>query len=292
MISESISVRLLKKLAKDSLKTLYEERELDSIIYILFEHYLGFSRKEYIIMTDILVDAKVTQKIKEAIRKLKCSIPIQYIIGEAHFYELNFLVDNNVLIPRKETEELVHWIINDFSAQEKKQNKHNIIDIGTGSGCIAIVLKKNLDFADVTAIDISEKALNVAKKNADLHHTSIKFINHNILLKKTYNSFGQYDIIVSNPPYIEEKDKPIINKNVLNYEPHQALFVPDNDPLIYYKAIIDFSLIKLKKEGKVYFEINEKFGKEVINVLNDKGFSNIILKKDLNNKDRMISASK
>ncbi len=290
MLSEPSTVKSLSKLAKDSLSSIYQERELNAIIFILFEHYLGFSKKDCISRSDDLIDINYTQKIKYAIQKLQYHIPVQYIIGKANFYDLDFYVDKNVLIPRMETEELVNWIIKDINSQKKTKNQLNIIDIGTGSGCISITLKKTLDFVDVTAVDVSEMALKVAKRNADFHNTKIKFINHNILFDKLKLYSEKFDIIVSNPPYIEEKDKPIISKNVLKFEPHLALFVPDYDPLVFYKSIIDFSLVNLKKGGKLYFEINEKFGTEIKKILKEKGLYNIILRKDLNEKDRMVSA--
>jgi len=290
MPSESVTVKYLRIYTKDSLRSIYKEKELESVIQILFDHYLGFSKIDCITMAESFINVTIARKIEYAVQKLQYGIPVQYVIGQAHFYNLDFYLDRNVLIPRKETEELVHWIINDINIKIKDQKKFKIIDIGTGSGCIAIVLKKNLDFADIDAIDISEKALKVAKRNADLHNISIRFLNYDILSENIKLSQEKYDVIVSNPPYIEEKDMKILGKNVLNFEPHRALFVPDDDPLLFYKSIIDFSLANLKRNGKLYFEINEKFGREIINILKEKGFRNIFLKKDINNKDRMISA--
>jgi release factor glutamine methyltransferase len=189
-----------------------------------------------------------------------------------------------------ETEELVKWIIDDNDSLKAENKKLQIIDIGTGSGCIAVILKNHFRQADLTGVDVTEKILKVAKRNADHHNVAINFIKHNILTDKLKIYSEKFDIIVSNPPYIEEKDKPIIHKNVLKFEPHLALFVPDYDPLVFYRAIIDFSISNLKKGGKVYFEINEKFGTEIRKILNEKGLSNVILRKDLNNKDRMVSA--
>lgn len=290
MQSEPLTVKSLKTFAKNALKTLYQDKERDSLIHLLFENYLGYSKIDCITMSDELVDPSIAQKIKYAVQKLQYHIPIQYIIGKAHFFDREFYTDKNVLIPRMETEELVHWILSDLKGNQKDKEKIKIIDIGTGSGCIAITLKKNIDFAEITAVDVSEKAIKVAKKNAEFHSADIKFLNHNILGNFSNIYFEKFDIIVSNPPYIEEKDKRIIRKNVLDFEPHLALFVPDDDPLLFYKSIIEFSLYNLNKNGKLYFEINEKFGKEIVSILKERGFKNIILKKDINNKDRMISA--
>ncbi len=288
MKSKTPTVRYLKDLAKNALKPIYPDGEINSITGILFEHYLGFSKTDMVIRADAEVDEKITQKIRYSIQKLQYGIPVQYLISTASFYGMEFFVDKNVLIPRMETEELVKWIIND--SQHSKDKKLNIIDIGTGSGCIVVLLKKYFGNADVIGVDVTEKILKVAKRNADHHNVAINFIKHNILTDKLKTYAGKFDIIVSNPPYIEEKDKPIIHKNVLKFEPHLALFVPDYDPLVFYRSIIDFSISNLKKGGKIYFEINEKFGDDIRKILNEKGLSNVILKKDMNNKDRMVAA--
>ena len=239
-----------------------------------------------------MIDEAISNQIKNAIVKLQQHTPVQYVIGKANFYDLELFVDNNVLIPRQETEELVNWMINDVKILPVKPNELNILDIGTGSGCIAIALKKNITFADITAIDLSENALNVAKINATTYNTPINFINFDILSENNPSFNQKFDIIVSNPPYITEYEKKYMNKNVLNFEPHQALFVENEEPLLFYDAIIKFSLTNLKAKGKLYFEINEKYGKEIVNTLKKHHFKHIILKKDLNHKDRMISAEK
>jgi release factor glutamine methyltransferase len=290
MQSKTPTVRCLMDLAKDALKSLYPVGEINSIISILFDHYLGFSKADLIIRADTEMDENISRKVRYALQKLQYGIPVQYIISTAAFYGLDFFVDKNVLIPRMETEELVKWIIDDNDSLKAENKKLQIIDIGTGSGCIAVILKNHFRQADLTGVDVTEKILKVAKRNADHHNVAINFIKHNILTDKLKIYSEKFDIIVSNPPYIEEKDKPIIHKNVLKFEPHLALFVPDYDPLVFYRAIIDFSISNLKKGGKVYFEINEKFGTEIRKILNEKGLSNVILRKDLNNKDRMVSA--
>ena len=287
-----LTVKNLSTFAKNSLNTIYQEREVDAIIYILFEHYLGFSKTDCIIQASKLIDETISNQIKDAIIKLQQHTPIQYIIEKANFYDLELFIDNNVLIPRQETEELVNWMINDIKILPVKPNELNILDIGTGSGCIAIALKKNIIFANITAIDLSENALNVAKINATTYNTPINFINFDILSEKN-PSFNQiFDIIVSNPPYITENEKIFMNKNVLNFEPHQALYVENENPLMFYKAILNFSHTNLSNNGRIYFEINESYGEAIIELMKEYNFNHIILKKDLNQKDRMVSAEK
>jgi release factor glutamine methyltransferase len=220
--------------------------------------------------------------------KLQQEIPIQYILGKTHFYGLDFEVDENVLIPRQETEELVEWIIT--NQQINKSINQQILDIGTGSGCIAISLAKNLTSAKVYAIDVSEKALNVAQKNADLNQVEVTFINQNIL--ETEDLQASFDIIVSNPPYVRNLEKAEIKKNVLANEPHLALFVDDHDALIFYRKIAELAQKNLKENGQLYFEINQYLGKEMVDLLQKMGFVEVALRKDIYGNDRMIMAMK
>ena len=223
--------------------------------------------------------------------------PIQYIIGETEFYRLPFYVNQHVLIPRPETEELVEWIISLPNSSQKEKNL-NILDIGTGSGCIAISLAKNLPNASVFAIDISKKALQVAKQNAVLNEVTVEFIEYDILssnIIQTPSIRGKnlnlkFDIIVSNPPYVRQLERQEIKNNVLNYEPHIALFVENDNPLLFYNHIIDFAKENLTKNGKLYVEINQYLGQETVTLLKEKGFTNIELKKDLFGNDRMVRA--
>jgi len=201
---------------------------------------------------------------------------------------LNFEVDESVLIPRPETEELVRWIIDE--AQSDYDKKFSILDIGTGSGCIAIALKKNLPMAKVSAMDISEGALNVALQNALKNITEIEFIHNDILFGKNLELSQKYEIIVSNPPYVCQSEKSLMKANIIDNEPSIALFVADDNPLVFYDAIADFSLVNLKSGGKLFFEINEHFGNEVCDLLKLKGFRDVILKQDFQGKDRMIKA--
>ena len=216
---------------------------------------------------------------------------MQYVLHEAYFCRMKLYVDEHVLIPRPETEELVSWIIEDVR-HGMRDIQRTMLDVGTGSGCIAIALKKNLPEADVYAIDVSEKALQVAKKNAVQQHTEIQFSEIDILNTETRKSLPVLDYIISNPPYIKEEEAFQMNDNVVKFEPHVALFVPDHNPLLFYEVISTFGLQHLKNNGKIFFEINEVSGDEVTKLLTAKGYKKIELKKDMQGKDRMIKAER
>ena len=282
---------------KKELNTLYPDNEIQSFINIIFRHLLDYSK------TDIIhtkLSKSISLQIQEIVFQLKKYKPIQYIIGKTGFFDLEFKVSPAVMIPRPETEELVQWII-----QETNNNPEvHILDIGTGSGCIAIALAKNLGNSTVDAVDISEKALKIAKQNALDNNVNINFTQLNILNREQHHFINRkprrisiqrgkskYDIIVSNPPYVLEKDKQLMQQNVLNYEPKIALFVSNTEPLIFYEAIADFAIKHLKKSGKIYLEINEFLSAEIENLLYKKLFSNITIRKDLNGKDRMVCGS-
>lgn len=270
----------------------YPKEEINSFFYLLVNHILYLNKIEVALDPNFYVNNSVTEFFKNALAELKSEKPIQYIIGSTEFYGLPFTVNKNTLIPRPETEELVDWIVKD--AQKTNLQPTTILDIGTGSGCIAISLAKNLPSAEVYAIDISEKALQVAKQNAKQNGVTVHFIEADILSSDTNLNTTKdlrFDIIVSNPPYIRNLEKVEIKKNVLDYEPHTALFVNDENPLIFYKAIADFAKKNLKKEGKLYLEINQYLGKETISLLQNKGFKNTELRKDLFGNDRMLKAS-
>ena len=224
----------------------------------------------------------------EILDKLKLEIPIQYILGITHFYGSEFNVNENVLIPRPETEELVEWIISSAVNMPKFKNL-KILDIGTGSGCIAISLVKNIPNAEVFAIDISDNALATAKENADLNKVTVAFIQRNILETKDLEQ--QFDIIVSNPPYVRNLEKAEIKRNVLENEPHLALFVEDNDALIFYRKIAELATKNLSAEGKLFFEINQYLGKETVELLEKMQFKNSELRKDIYGNDRMIACN-
>ena len=268
----------------------YPDTEIMSFFQILSEHILKLKRIDITLNLYQVVSGKKYEKFQTAVERLKKYEPIQYIIGETEFFGLPFKVNNNVLIPRPETEELVDWIIN---AIDKKDNL-KILDIGTGSGCIAISLAKNLPFSKGYGIDVSSEALKVAKENAKLNGVEVNFIEENILsvCNSSLDIEPTFDIIVSNPPYVRQLEKEEIKTNVLDNEPHLALFVEDDDALQFYKAICQFTVNNLSDTGLLFFEINEYLGDEMIKLLKDYNFKNIELKKDIFGKDRMIKATK
>lgn len=281
----SNKIKDILRFFRDELKDSYENDELETIIVYCFEFYLKISRADLKIQEENTVSESELLKFNFAVKELKRHKPIQYVLGEADFYRFKFKVNEHVLIPRPETEELVHLIIKD-----NKLESPAILDIGTGSGCIPIALKKNIRSAKVTAIDISEEALEVAKHNAKLNGVEVEFIFNDILSQKNNNQqpITNFDIIVSNPPYICISEKESMNKNVLEYEPHLALFIENDDPLLFYKAICDYALKHLNKDGKIYFEINQSLGSETKNLLENKGFKNVDLIKDLSNNNRIL----
>lgn len=271
---------------KKELEELYHARETESMAYILLEYVLKFSKTQIQLNRTENIKIEHVQQIKTYTQELKTSKPIQYVLGETEFYDLTFKLNEHTLIPRPETEELVHAIIN-----ENKQEGLHILDIGTGSGCIPVALAKNLKKALVSSADISAEAIKKAKENALLNQVDINFFHRDILKWKTFN-WENFDIIVSNPPYVTEAEKSKMEKNVLDHEPHTALFVSDHDPLIFYRTIAELALQYLKKGGKLYFEINESLGYEMVDLLEQKGFNSICLRTDINGKNRMISAIK
>ncbi len=279
------TIKSIQDLFKEELKTIYPQREIEGIIYILLEHLLNYSKIDIQLNKNEKIEQNIFDQISSALQDLKKSLPIQYIIGETEFYDLTFKVNEHTLIPRQETEELVHAIIN-----ENKIVAPKILDIGTGSGCIPVVLAHSIVGANVSSVDISEGAIVIAKENATLNNVTIDFHHCNFLKWDEYSWKKGYDIIVSNPPYVKESEKELMEENVLAYEPHTALFVDDEDPLIFYRRIAEFAQVHLKKGGKLYFEINEALGQEMIELQKSLGFSSIRLMKDLNGRDRMTSA--
>lgn len=277
---------------QQGLTAVYDSRENEAITLLVLEEITGISRAKLKAFPEDEVDGEFVEKIQGILEELKTGRPVQYILGSTEFYGLNFLVNPATLIPRPETEELVEWIIESQKLKIKSQ-KLSILDIGTGSGCIAISLKKNLPGADVTAIDISADALHTARQNAVINKVKVEFIENDILNSSEFKVKSQkYDVIVSNPPYVTLEDKLQMHQNVTGFEPHSALFVPENDPLIFYKAIADYALEHLSPGGLLFFEINENFGKETVELLADKGFTNIELRQDMSGRDRMVKAVK
>ena len=268
---------------KEELKEFYPDFEIESIAYLVLKKVLKLNRTQILLNKNKELENDEHGEITKILNELKKHKPIQYILGETEFYGLNFKMDERVLIPRQETEELVDWIITD----NKNKEGIKIMDIGTGSGCIAICLAKKIPGSSIFGIDISDGALALAIENTLKNNTLVKFIKFDILEPKT-QKFKKFDIIVSNPPYIAESETAELAKNVLLYEPGLALFVKDSNPLLFYEKIGDFAINHLNPHGKLYFEINERYGKKIIELLRNKGFADIQLKKDINGKDRMV----
>jgi release factor glutamine methyltransferase len=285
LLLPGMNFKALRQHFIEEIGAVYDSEEASSIFYMALEQISNWNRSK--LMQNHLkeVDSNELERYKEVIQELKSGVPIQHILQDAFFYGLHFEVNAHVLIPRVETEELIHWIVEAVHPAEI----HSMLDIGTGSGCIAVTLKKNLPEAKVYAMDISAQALSVAKKNALANHTDVEFINANIL---DYQSDLNLDLIVSNPPYIKEDERHAMHSIVLDHEPHQALFVSNENPLLFYKAIADFALTNLNENGYLFFEINEYLGEETVNMLSDKGLKNITLRKDMQGKDRMICCRK
>jgi release factor glutamine methyltransferase len=274
----------------EALSKIYPKTEIDSFFFLMIEEKLNLQRIDTVLKPDLLISQDNLTTFLKIIKRLQNEEPIQYILKKTSFYGLPFIVDKNTLIPRPETEELVAWIIEEASKGKlHKKDKISILDIGTGTGCIPISLAKNLIKSSVSAIDISQKALLIAKKNALLNNTKIDFFEMDIL--NTESLPQKFDIIVSNPPYVRELEKTAIKKNVLQNEPHLALFVDNNNPLLFYKKIADLAIKYLRQDGLLFFEINQYLEKETVKMLEMKGFKNIELRKDLFGNYRMIQCN-
>ncbi|WP_445720299.1 peptide chain release factor N(5)-glutamine methyltransferase [Flavobacterium sp.] len=282
----------------NTLKNIQDEQEIESFFFILTEYLHNLKRVDVALNPNFELSDEEVDKWNAILAELLQEKPIQYITGEAWFYGLQFEVNENTLIPRPETEELVEWILN--SPITHYPLPITILDIGTGTGCIPISLKANLPQANVSAIDVSVKALAVAKKNAQSNKVEVNFIEANILevedLFKLPSAISHnpssYNIIVSNPPYVRNLEKQEIKKNVLDFEPHLALFVEDTDALLFYRKIAQLALKNLSPNGLLFFEINQYLGKETVELLKNLGFKNIGLKKDIYGNDRMIRCKK
>lgn len=271
----------------EALTNLYGAAEAESFFYLILENKHNLRRVDMALNPDLSFSEAQLQVWNSLLEQLQLEIPIQYLLGSTSFYGLEFTVNENVLIPRPETEELVDWIIEN---QKGKNQKIKILDIGTGSGCIAISLAKNLPHAQVFAIDVSRGALATAKENAKANEVNVHFIEQNIL--ETTDLLQDFDIIVSNPPYVRELEKQEIKKNVLEHEPHLALFVANDDALVFYIKITALAQKNLVAQGELYFEINQYLGTEMVAMVQDFGFTTIELKKDIYTNDRMLRALK
>ncbi len=287
-------LKSLKTYFNNALLGYYPVTEVNSFFYMLSESVLGLKRIDVSLNVETGIEADAYDQFQKALERLQNYEPIQYILGDTEFYGLLFNVNSSVLIPRPETEELVAWIIND----NKAKKNITILDIGTGSGCIAVALAKHLPNAKVFALDVSEEALAVAKQNADKNSVNIEFIEANVLnliidnnKEKLSNlELGDLgiDVIVSNPPYVRELEKDMMTENVLAHEPHLALFVANDDALLFYRKITQLSKEILNTKGQLFFEINEYLGEETELLMENEGFINLVLKQDVFNKDRMI----
>lgn len=287
IFTSSTNIGELSSGFKRELKEQYSLPELQNFLYLIFKNLMDLSKTDIHISQRKEIPDHLIVKINDIINELKENKPIQYILGETEFYGCNIKINQNTLIPRPETEEMVRWILNETDGIRCK-----IFDIGTGSGCIAIALAKNNISAKVFAADHSEEALKVARGNARINNTDITFFHFNVNFPETSDILDIYDIIVSNPPYVTESEKRQIKENVLKYEPYDALFVPDSDPLIFFRAILEFAQSKLQSGGNIFFEINERFGEQMVQLLEEFNYHHIILRKDINNKDRMIKGTK
>ena len=266
----------------------YSKEEAQSLFFRMMEDALGYSKTQVLSNYDTIISSAEIDQITAIIARLKTNEPIQYILEKTFFYNLPFIIKPGILIPRSETEELVHMII-----QENKQKQAiTIVDIGTGSGCIPICLAKYLPNAIVHSIDISEDCIAIARQNAALNGAAVQLIQADILNNTSISLFDKIDIIVSNPPYVLDSEKALIKPNVLQYEPHLALFVPDNNPLLFYKSILDKAVLWLNNEGLIYFEINEQYGQSLCNLALELGFSSAIVLHDIYEKDRFVKIRK
>jgi release factor glutamine methyltransferase len=275
-----LNVQHYKNIILPLLQESFDEREADNLFKYALEDYFN---KRFFDIKDFDLSDDELEELNYIYEKITNHYPIQYLFNKAAFYGLDFYVDENVLIPRAETEELVDWILSDNNDEQK-----NVLDIGTGSGCIPIILKKNKPSWNAIAMDISENALEVARTNALKFNTQIEFINVDILHLKNNIVLDKFDIIVSNPPYIPEHEKSLMSTSTVEYEPHLALFVKNENPIIFYEKIADFAKQNLHINGKLYFELNEFNANDVREMLTNKGFQHIIIKKDFAGKDRML----
>jgi len=269
-----------------SLTGLYPAREAVSVSRIILE-YLGYAEQYVLRDPSNPIDPETRSEIKKIVYELNKNRPVQYVLGETEFHELKFFVDENVLIPRPETEEMVMNILLETSLSTPR-----IIDIGTGSGCIAVSLARSLPGSSVTAIEKEPRALDIAKKNAEINKVNVDFVSGDILEPQHLHFNEQFDIVVSNPPYVTMSEKAIMEKRVTDHEPEQALYVPDEDPLLFYRAIIDFAEKWLKPGGAIWVEINEHLGKETRNLFSKSVFTKSRLMKDIHGKERFIKANR
>ena len=275
------TIKDIRNFLHEELRGLYPETEINAMCNIVIQNSCKIDRIKQLTQPEMSVGKSVAEYIKAICSELKTGKPLQYIMGETEFYGCRIVVNNNVLIPRQETEELVDLIL-----KENQGYTGSIIDFGTGSGCISIALSLNLPVASIQATDISDEALKIARANVLINNAKVDLIQSDIL-GPVHPGLSHAGIIVSNPPYVRNSEKEMMHKNVLDFEPHNALFVPDNDPLIFYKALLSISFTLLHEKGKIYFEINEALGSKIESLFKSFGFKDTRIYKDINGKDRM-----
>ncbi|RYZ61211.1 MAG: peptide chain release factor N(5)-glutamine methyltransferase [Chitinophagaceae bacterium] len=284
---------------RKALQTIYDESESSNIAQLVLEDCTGYDKSRLLLQKDDVLLPAQDEKLQQQLQRLLSHEPVHYVLNKAWFYGMELYVDKAVLIPRPETEELVHWIVSDIKVsgadvfnsditRADATTQVKILDIGTGSGCIALALKKEMPKAEVWGCDVSEEALNVARRNGSTLDIRVDFQGVNFLDEAQQKSLPTVDIIVSNPPYIPLQDKVTMNPNVVNFEPHTALFVPDNNALLFYKTIAGFAKKRLYKNGSIYLEIHEDLGSEVAALFRSEGYASVEIKKDMQGKDRMV----
>lgn len=283
----SNSVKTVVEYYSGQIETLYPHEEAQAIVWLLLEDFLGITRFSLATNPALRLSESELLKIHKACKKILQNVPVQYVTGKTDFFGMSFQVNESVLIPRPETEQLTQIILNELSAQPVR-----ILDIGVGSGAIVVSLKKNRPDCTVYGCDISPEALEIARKNAEANETEIRFFECDILSDSAHEMIPETDVIVSNPPYVCQSEKAMMRPNVLRYEPPEALFVPDEDPLLFYRIIARVAAQKLSPKGKLFFEINERFGKEVAELLEQSGFDDIIIMKDFNDKERFVKGER
>ena len=271
--------RMIRKLNE-----VYPEKESLSLVQILFSSIAGIEKKDVILDPARMIDDELEAELSGKMAELMLYKPVQYVTGKAFFYGFELEVNTSVMNPRPETEELVKWVIDDHA----EIKGISILDIGTGSGCIPVALGSLLKVVNLAAIDISTEAISVARRNAEKYDVPVNFFAIDIFDENQWDRLGKFDVVISNPPYVRESEKRMMRPNVLNYEPASALFVPDADPLVFYRAICRFSKFHLNNNGKIYFEINEALGEDMLQMLVMQGFSDAVLRKDMQGKDRMV----
>ncbi len=286
MFEEKTRVSDITQFFRKELEGLYPRPEIEQFIALTFAHILDFSRVDLILNTEEPIKVEKTRSLMNVVEKLKQFEPIQYILGQVLFYGIPLKVNRDVLIPRPETEELVRWILD-----ENLGTDVHVMDVCTGSGCIALALKNQLKDATVFGVDKSVEALNIATQNATSNKIGVDFFHFDVLKQASFG-FMKFDIMVSNPPYVRHLEKFQMDKNVLDFEPHMALFVDNEDPLLFYRIIVELADGHLNKSGQLFFEINEAYGGDVMQLLRDHNYTNCELRKDLNGRDRMVRGIK